>query len=126
MVLRTPVFQNCIPANEIREQMKLLMDLYKEITAETISIGKCKNMLEGQVLSEIHDWQKPIEHHQPSPADRAFAKASEEKQTQGSHVVGGSAFGWNFITYQGSKAVYYGRTKEMFRSANVIPQGSPS
>ena len=119
--------------------MKLLMDLYKEITAETIFIAKCKNMPEGPLSSEIQDGPKPKEHQQdikpveqPPAAERPFVKASEEKPVllgnlsgkpiQGTYIVGGSAFGWNFITFPGNKAVYYGRTKEMFRSASVIPQ----
>ncbi|KAK9273020.1 hypothetical protein L1049_017827 [Liquidambar formosana] len=140
-VLRTPDFQNCKAAHEIREQMKLLMDLYKQITVETVSIGKLKNVPETQpLLGENRDVTKPREQHQdvkpmeqPSP-EQVFAKASEEKpfpsvnisekqrhedgRSQGTYVVGGSAFGWNFITYPGNKAVYYGVTKESFRSAN--------
>ncbi|XP_034708514.1 uncharacterized protein LOC117931630 [Vitis riparia] len=139
-VLRSPDFRNCKAANEIREQLKVLMDLYKQMTAETVSIGKCKNVPEAQpTLSENKDGQKPHERHQDvkqaeqSVPDRAFAKPSEdmpfptanlsEKQrpedgwAQGTYVVGGSAFGWNFITFPGSKPAYYGVTKETFRAA---------
>lgn len=115
------------------------MDLYKQMTAETVSMGKCKNVPEAQpTLSENKDGQKPHERHQDvkqaeqSVPDRAFAKPSEdmpfptanlsEKQrpedgwAQGTYVVGGSAFGWNFITFPGSKPAYYGVTKETFRA----------
>ncbi|KAL7203447.1 hypothetical protein ACSBR2_016680 [Camellia fascicularis] len=129
-VLRTPVFHNCKAAHEIREQMKLLMDLYKEMTAETISIDKFKNVPEGPLSGEIqygqkhnHQFAKPTEQ----PSAPVLLGTISDKQTQGTYIVGGSAFGWNFVTYPGSKSVYYGRTKEMFRSANVvIPQENPN
>ncbi|RVW30623.1 hypothetical protein CK203_097633 [Vitis vinifera] len=128
------------PFNFQFAELKVLMDLYKQMTAETVSIGKCKNVPEAQpTLSENKDGQKPHERHQDvkqaeqSVPDCAFAKPSEdmpfptanlsEKQrpedgwAQGTYVVGGSAFGWNFITFPGSKPAYYGVTKETFRAA---------
>ncbi|CAK9146997.1 unnamed protein product [Ilex paraguariensis] len=137
-VLRAPDFQNCNAASEIKEKTKFLMDLYKEMTAEPVTIEKCKNAPEGQPLSgEIEDGQKPGEQHQhvksidQPPSVRvdkpvlstniAKKQRCEDVRMQGTYIVGGSAFGWNFITYPGTKAVYYCRTKESFRSPNVIP-----
>ncbi|CAK9170963.1 unnamed protein product [Ilex paraguariensis] len=131
-VLRTPDFQKCKAANDIQEKMKLLMDLYKEMTAETVI-----NVPGLPLSGEIQEGQKPKERHQDlqsteqPPPDRvdkpvrlgnvSDKQRSEHVQMQGTYVVGGSAFGWNFITYPGSNAVYYGRTKESFRAANVLP-----
>ncbi|XP_059455795.1 uncharacterized protein LOC132186035 [Corylus avellana] len=142
-VLRTPDFRNCKAAHEIREQMKLLMELYKEITAETVSIGKSKNVTESQPLSgENPEGQKPqpqlqdIEPTTEQPqTETVVSKSSESKpllgvasekhtaedgqiQIPGTYVVGGSAFGWNFITYLSNESVYYGVTKEAFRTSN--------
>ncbi|KAG2720323.1 hypothetical protein I3843_02G023700 [Carya illinoinensis] len=144
-VLRTPDFRNCKAAEEIREQMKLLKELYKKITAETVSVSKSKNVAEGQPLSgENQDDQKPQEQPQDlkptteqPQQDKAFATPSENKfvssvasekrgekrgaddvKIHGSYVIGGSAFGWNYITYLGDDPVYYGVTKESFRISN--------
>ncbi|GJX12597.1 hypothetical protein Tco_0204355 [Tanacetum coccineum] len=117
-VLKTPDFQTSKAASVINEQMKLLMKLYQEMTSETISLEKCKN-----AANAGHDQKKSTE-------EKTFIrKPSEERPipekqdvTQGSYIVGGSAFGWNFITYPSSKlSGYYGRTKEAFRAANPIP-----
>ncbi|KAJ7974180.1 Tumor necrosis factor receptor superfamily member 8 like, partial [Quillaja saponaria] len=53
----------------------------------------------------------------PLRAEMRFSDA----QNLGSYVVGGSVFGWNFITYVSSKPVYYGVTKESFRSSFKKP-----
>lgn len=114
--------------------MKVLMKLYEEMTSETITLEKCKNLADGGHDQKNPTDVKPSEHTQPPPPlekERIFIrKASEERPTsemleaaaqQGSYIVGGSAFGWNFITYPTSKlAAYYGRTKEEFRAANPI------
>lgn len=110
-------------------EMKLLVELHKEFTAETTSIGKSKNVPEGQ----NQDGQKPQEQpkdlkpttEQPQ-TDRVFSKPSEKQRaedgrSQGIHIVGGSAFGWNFVTYSSAKEpAYYGETKETFRLRNPI------
>lgn len=54
----------------------------------------------------------------PSYSDQAAAnKQPVFVNSRGTFLVGGSAFGWNFITYTGEKPVYYGLTKESFRTA---------
>ncbi|XP_042484923.1 uncharacterized protein LOC122065181 [Macadamia integrifolia] len=131
-VLQTPDFRNCKAATEIRKKMKVMMDLYKQMTMERISMAKCKNSLDGQTLSsETKEKQKPAEKRQVEKraehhkADKIPEKSSggkhppggnsqklEDARVQGTYVVGGSPCGWNFIMYPGSKPVYYGVTKE--------------
>ncbi|KAJ8541885.1 hypothetical protein K7X08_016751 [Anisodus acutangulus] len=127
-VLRTPDFRNCKAATEIRQQLNLLMDLYKEVMEETINPEAAKD-----APVNIKDGEKPSEQQKdmkPPPENGASAKpegdssqkqqaAEDGVQVTGTYVVGGSAFGWNFITYTTGKAIYYGRTKEAFRAANV-------
>ncbi|KAK8497866.1 hypothetical protein V6N13_032520 [Hibiscus sabdariffa] len=38
---------------------------------------------------------------------------------RGSYIVGGSVLGSNFITYGGGETVYYGMTKELYRSRQM-------
>ena len=53
------------------------------------------------------------------PSNNKFSSASSEKlraeDGQGSYIIGGSAFGWNFITFDSKEPVYCGVTKESFR-----------
>lgn len=119
-------FLNC--SCEITE-MKLLMELYKQMTAETISIGKSitKNLpLPGESKDGPKAQEKPQDVMTDQPkSNNLFAKPSagpdklraEEGQVSGSYIVGGSAFGWNFITFTSKDSVYYGVTKDSFRAA---------
>ncbi|KAI3719443.1 hypothetical protein L6452_20342 [Arctium lappa] len=128
-VLRTPNFRTSKAASEIGQQMKVLMNLYEEMTSETMTLEKCKTAADDQKKTAD---VKAAETQAPPPLEkeRVFVrKASEERpiaemldvSQQGSYIVGGSAFGWNFITYPTSKlAAYYGRSKEEFRAANPI------
>lgn len=105
------------------------MNLYEEMTSEMITMGKCKTAADDQKKTAD---VKPTETVAPPPLEKErvfIRKASEERpiaemldvSQQGSYVVGGSAFGWNFITYPSSiLAAYYGRSKEEFRAANPI------
>lgn len=82
-----------------------------------------------QKTAQEHQQQQPqhVKSSEQSQVEKAFAKPSEIKlqggedssQVQGTYRIGGSAFGWNFITFSGKDPVYYGRTKEEFRSAKV-------
>ena len=113
------------PCNLCFSELKLLMELYKQMTAEKATITKWKitpNSNESGVgLKPQEQLQETADQSQPG---QVFAKPSEKQQAehsenQGTHIVGGSAFGWNFITFPGSKPIYYGRTKELFRAARV-------
>ncbi|TYH99948.1 hypothetical protein ES332_A11G100200v1 [Gossypium tomentosum] len=130
-VLRTPDFRNCKGAHEIKEKMKHLVDLYKQMI---VSIEKSNNGAGNQTMhGESGTKQKPQEQAQfvkPAPAvsskNKTFQSSSvtgkpqsDDGEASGTYIVGGSAFGWNFITFAGNKPVYYGVTKEAFRSAQA-------
>lgn len=111
-------------------EMKIMMDLYKEMTTEPINPHKRQNVSASDYLpGDIQDGlDKPR-------SDRVFARPverisqnqkPEHNRLEGTYIVGGSAFGWNFVTFPGSKSIYYGRTKESFRSANPMsPKNAP-
>ncbi|KAK9910460.1 hypothetical protein M0R45_034420 [Rubus argutus] len=118
-VLRIPDFQKCKVANEIQQQVKLLMELYKQITAETLSAPSCNNVPEGHLLSGAKPqntgvFARPSE--QKFPSGISGEQQPEDGQIKEAYVGGGSAFGWNFITFSGMEPVYYGMTKESFRA----------
>ncbi|KAL1360418.1 hypothetical protein HN51_005803 [Arachis hypogaea] len=125
-VIRTPDYKNSKESREIREQLKIVVKLYDDMKAEAVLLAKYKQ--DGQTQQE----QQP--QHMKSPeqiqVEKSFtSRASSEikvtalaEEGQGTYVVGGSAFGWNFITFSGKEAVYYGRTKEQFRSTQVRTQ----
>ncbi|KAJ7962167.1 Tumor necrosis factor receptor superfamily member 8 like [Quillaja saponaria] len=129
-VIRTPNFRNCKAAHGIQEQLKILMEVYRDMTSDAILLGK--SVPEGQSLSGTNRDGKKLQE-QPQP-DRVSGKPSESKafppvtasafekqqgeDILGTYVVGGSAFGWNFITFSGKEPVYYGVTKEQFRLGN--------
>ncbi|KAE8693802.1 BR-signaling kinase 3 [Hibiscus syriacus] len=129
-VLRVPDFRNCKAADEIKEKTKHLAELYKQTIAST---EKSNNSPGGQTLQgETGMKQKPQEERviKPAPAvsskNKTFQSSSiagklqsEDGEAPGTYIVGGSAFGWNFITFTGNKPVYYGVTKESFRSAQA-------
>ncbi|CAA0830686.1 Unknown protein [Striga hermonthica] len=116
MVLKTPDFRNCKAASEIREGMKLLVDHYKDMISEAIKI---------EALNNIPIHPPPSIPNGPKPAVSSAQNGTPIQlsghKAQGTYIVGGSAFGWNFITFNSNRAAYYGRTKEDFRAANVKP-----
>ncbi|RDX62874.1 hypothetical protein CR513_58752, partial [Mucuna pruriens] len=128
-VLRTPDYKNCKASHEIQEQLKIVIKLYNNMKADAVSFAKSKNVEDGQKEEKAQHVKSP----EQIQVEKAFARPSEVKLTpplpalqkqlvedgpaaQGTYVVGGSAFGWNFITFSGKESVYYGRTKEQFRS----------
>lgn len=118
------------------------MELYRKITADTVSVSTNVQQ-EGDPLSgENRDGQKLQEQPQDlkptmeqPQQDRVFSRPSEKKilsgvvasekqgaedgQSLGQYVVGGSAFGWNFVTLPGNEPVYYGVTKDSFRTSSL-------
>ncbi|KAG8363323.1 hypothetical protein BUALT_Bualt19G0010400 [Buddleja alternifolia] len=113
-VLKTPDFRNCKAADDIRQGMKLLMDHYKEMMAEPIKLEKCSNNAPLYSSNNVLNGQKPTESYPQGGAPTELLHHG----VHGTYIIGGSAVGWNFITYPGGKAVYYGRTKLAFRAAN--------
>ncbi|XP_047983064.1 uncharacterized protein LOC125223812 [Salvia hispanica] len=110
-VLKTPDFRNCQAADEIRQGMKLLMELYQETTEKAVKLEKCSN-------SDNADAKKAVKHADNPLLDDVMSAPPPETQEQRTVIIGGSAFGWNFITCHSRRAVYYGRTKEAFRALN--------
>ncbi|ESQ36804.1 hypothetical protein EUTSA_v10008538mg [Eutrema salsugineum] len=121
-VLRTPDFRNSKAAIDIQEKMKLILELYQEMIggapkrekttkSESLSNGKAINQTPQSTSTELRS-SKPIsvqtdKHNSDGDADK---------------VVGGSAFGWNFVTYGGTEAVYSGMSKEDYRGSHPIIQ----
>nr|DAD47384.1 TPA_asm: hypothetical protein HUJ06_017321 [Nelumbo nucifera] len=116
------------------KEMKLMMDLYKQLKMETFFIGKCKNQPGHPLLGENRQEQKPMERPQEEkqaeehslpeklPKEKPLSGGNNsesrgDSQIQGTYIVGGSVFGWNFILYPSGKPVYYGATKESRRAA---------
>lgn len=94
----------------IYAEVKLLMELYKQMTPEALSAPRFNNEPEGQLSSGA-----PSKHELPSGVSGQNQQA-EDGQNKETYVVGGSAFGWNFITFSSMEPVYYGMTKESFRT----------
>lgn len=84
-----------------------------------------KNVAESQPLSGE---SKDVTSEQLQTDNKLQSSTTSEKpqsevgDVKGSYVVGGSAFGWNFITFSCKDPVYYGVTKESFRASKVIPK----
>ncbi|KAJ0052346.1 hypothetical protein Pint_00417 [Pistacia integerrima] len=116
-VLRTPDFRNCKVTHEIREKIKILMELYK---AETVITVKGRDVAESQPPQDVKVAEQPQKDGVSAKSSEIESKKQQGKdgERQGSCIVGGSAFGWNFITFAGTQPVYYGVTKELFRKLN--------
>lgn len=125
-------------------EMKVMMELYQQMIGETDSTTKSKNVVANQPLSsengvgqkqqEQFQTNSPANQYQPEsvtgkPSEDSQSsivdeiQLTENGQTTGSYIVGGSAFGWNFITFSGGKSVYYGVTKQSFRSGQQAKAG---
>ncbi|KAI3920146.1 hypothetical protein MKX01_017803 [Papaver californicum] len=129
-VLRTPDFQKSRAAEEIKTKMSLLIHLYKQLVSETVSTATCNSGVQS-LPGESKVEQIPLEKlpeakygAQPQPdqipqtvSEPTLDVNSSNNDVQGvvfegTYVVGGSNFGWNFIMHPGGKPVYYGITKE--------------
>ncbi|XP_030457258.1 uncharacterized protein LOC115678094 [Syzygium oleosum] len=128
-VLRTPDFRNCKAAEEIRKQVKLLMDLYTQITGNSTpevqpSTAENRNSQKApDFKSKEHPEQRSSKPSDNKPFQSGPASEKQRPDDDGK-LVGASAFGWNFITFPGNEPVYYGVTKESFRAAQATVQGS--
>uniref|UniRef100_A0A7N0UY06 Uncharacterized protein n=1 Tax=Kalanchoe fedtschenkoi TaxID=63787 RepID=A0A7N0UY06_KALFE len=113
-VLKDPAYKNSDVAQEIRQKMDQLMQLYKQVTAEPDFSTKNN-------VPDANATPKQGQEAHATPSLRVPGKPpAEEFRVPGTYVVGGSAFGWNFITFPGNQAVYYGMTKEAFRATQAI------
>ncbi|GAU28675.1 hypothetical protein TSUD_159570 [Trifolium subterraneum] len=102
LVLQTPDYKNCKASHEIRDQLKIVLKVYDDMKADVVSLKQQPQRFKSPEQTQV---------------EKAFARPSvgEDSQTSGTYVIGGSAFGWNFITFSAMDSVYYGRTKEQFR-----------
>jgi len=125
-VLRTPDFRNCQAAIEIQQKMKLMLQLYQEMIGDTNTPKREKTDKSGKAID-----QTPQSSTTELRSSETISVIQTEKQSSdgdgdkaGDAVVGGSAFGWNFITYGGgaTEAVYCGMSKEEYRSSHPIIQ----
>lgn len=118
-------------------ELKLLMELHKQMAKDTGTQRKfvpehqhpsrdsepAKENQDGkgpQRLQPRCSVQNSVQGKSTRPAPLSANKKPVDCKLQGSYIVGGSAFGWNFITFSagGTKPVYYGVTKEAYRSSN--------
>ncbi|CAO2835642.1 unnamed protein product [Amaranthus hypochondriacus] len=106
-VLRVPDFQSSEAVGRIQEKMKIMVDLCRE-----------QQKAEKVPVSSGASWvQKPADQERRFPVGSNLEKPTQGiNKISGTYIVGGSAFGWNFITFHGTKPEYYGRTKEAFRA----------
>ncbi|XP_057986678.1 uncharacterized protein LOC131171225 [Hevea brasiliensis] len=81
------------------------------------------HLLELHLIIHFHFLTPKEQIQEVKPADqpqsnRVLAKPYKSKEAidlkEQSCCIGGFAFCWNFITFLGTKPVYYGRTKESF------------
>ncbi|RXI08056.1 hypothetical protein DVH24_014622 [Malus domestica] len=100
-------------ASHPKKFKNLLMELCKQqMTAEKVSATRSKNA-PAEKPQDTRAFGKPSESKFPSGVASEKQRA-EDGQTQGTYIVGRSAFGWNFIIFVGEEPVYYGITKESF------------
>ncbi|KAK2415790.1 hypothetical protein QL285_038245 [Trifolium repens] len=101
-VLQTPDYKNCKASHEIRDQLKIVLKVYDDLKADVVSLKQQPQRFKSPEQTQV---------------EKAFVRPSvgEDSQTSGTYVIGGSAFGWNFIMFPAMDSVYYGRTKEQFR-----------
>ncbi|XP_031283936.1 ran-binding protein 9-like [Pistacia vera] len=99
------------------KKIKILMELYK---AETVITVKGRAVAESQPPQDVKVAEQPQKDGVSAKSSEIESKKQQGKdaERQGSCIVGGSAFGWNFITFAGTQPVYYGVTKELFRKLN--------
>ncbi|CAA7026105.1 unnamed protein product [Microthlaspi erraticum] len=130
-LLRTPDFRNCPAAIEIQQKMKLMLQLYQEMIGDTNTpkrekTAKSESLSNGKAID-----QTPQSSTTELRSSETISVIQTEKQSSDGDgdkaadaVVGGSAFGWNFITYGGraTEAVYCGMSKEEYRSSHPIIQ----
>lgn len=99
----------------LHAEMKLIVDLYQQMIAEIDQIEH-EEELQSELLKPKKFQEQPSEKKPQTPGFSSEKKNDDIGQSRESYIVGGSVFGWNFITFSGSQPVYYGVTRESFRS----------
>lgn len=110
--------------------MRLLLDQYKQMTVEMGNPRKfvphCQVFSSGNMPGKGNQKgkrPKPLQaqHFMNSAENKPptipfSSEKTNSSRLRGSYILGNSDFGKNFITYLGSKPIYYGVTKESHRS----------
>lgn len=91
--------------------MKVMVNLYKQMIAEIQQEEEQSDLLQPKLSLDESTEKKP-----QTPPFSSNKKLNEIGQPRESYIVGGSAIGWNFITFSGSKPVYYGASKKSFQN----------
>ncbi|XP_038975999.1 uncharacterized protein LOC120106947 isoform X1 [Phoenix dactylifera] len=116
-LLQTPDFRNSKAAHDIRNQMKIMLELLKQLNTD-ITAEEEKRAAQTQTGEAPNVSDNIMAQKRPQGAKvtevTEFAKQLEEV-VQETYMIGGSPVGWNFLVYPGSKPLYYGVTK-----ANVL------
>ncbi|KAL1217107.1 hypothetical protein V5N11_021446 [Cardamine amara subsp. amara] len=123
-VLRTPDFRNCKAAIEIQEKMKLMLQLYQEMIGESPKrekTAKTESLSNGKAIYQTPQTTE-LKSSETSYVQTEKHNSNGDGVKVGDTVVGGSAFGWNFVTYEGTEPVYAGMSKEDYRSSHPIIQ----
>ncbi|XAR71713.1 hypothetical protein NMG60_11018110 [Bertholletia excelsa] len=121
-VLRTPDFHNCNASYEIQKRMKLSHEnsssCWPLSDVEKPEIEQADRLCHLQPKQPLKKSSKEELPHRPV----SLAKVFSDDRLKGSHVVGGSVSGWNFITFINRKpAIYSGVTKESYRNRHGKP-----
>lgn len=94
-----------------------MLELYREMIGETSKrekSAKSESLSNGKAIN-----QTPTAG--PRSSETSYVQTERQNSIgDGDSVVGGSAFGWNFITYGGAEAVYCGMSKEEYRGSHPI------
>ncbi|KAG2404337.1 uncharacterized protein HKW66_Vig0112590 [Vigna angularis] len=132
-VIRTPDYKKCKAAREIQERTTLVPDdatmsmISSSFGVELKIVSRlCESMKDDQSKAGQNIDQKTPKEQQSRPSEikltppvPGFQQQPVEDGLPGTYVVGGSAFGWNFITFSGKDPVYCGRSKEEFRTGKA-------
>ncbi|KAH9605535.1 hypothetical protein KSS87_001921 [Heliosperma pusillum] len=116
-----PTLDTCEARRGVQEKLELLLDQCRQ--QKTASVINCNG---GPGRKHTDNGKQPepklpqlprVTQEKRVSTGNVIAKQKHENQgIPGSYIVGGSAFGWNFLMFQGTKPEYYGRTKEGFRA----------
>jgi hypothetical protein len=100
-----------------------MMDLYNQMTT---AAGLGKNVGGRQLPDRHRDGGIQQPSHISAETITSQMKLDDGLKIRGSYVVGGSVYGWKFITWAGSRPNYYGVTKESHRNTLKKPAAGGS
>ncbi|CAN6461708.1 unnamed protein product [Victoria cruziana] len=116
-VLRSNDYRINKCADTIRKDLRLIMELSKQLRAETVSLGKMRRFETMEDNSDRRQEEKITGKTslEKPPPEQKVAVNEETVLKKGvaseSYLIGGSPDARNFITYPGSDPVYYGKAK---------------